>query len=139
MARNKMDVSPQLSRGGDAVEPRRIPLPRKPLSPWMRLAHVSRALPGQPAWEARLRTIDDFELVLQIEGSAWIYADAIGGSLEVPPGYLVFIPPDYVHCWGMDPGAHIAVHFDLHAKPDVAPMRHIHYTDRVVSRSPATV
>jgi len=139
MARKKMDLSPPLSQGKNGARTQRIPLSRRPLAPWLRLAHASRAATGQTSSTSRLRTIADFEIVLQLEGSAWIYADPLGGSLEVPPGYLVLIPPNYLHAWGMDPGAHIAVHFDLQARPDLPAMKNIHHVDRVVTRAPATV
>lgn len=136
MARNMMDISP-----GYVPFPMRDPLPvplgGRPLSPWLRLAHVSSYPHAQATHTARLRTLLDFELVFQFEGAAWIWLERAGGSMDVRQGEIAFIPPGFVHGWASEPGAHIAVHFDLHAQPRLVAQDNIRYTEQTVSRKPA--
>src|SRR5262249_30996601 len=72
----------------------------------------------------------------QFEGSSWIYSALDGGSVDLSAGDVAFLPPRFVHGWGHEPGRHIAVHFDLHAKPSLTPTNHIRFTDNVVTRAP---
>jgi AraC-like DNA-binding protein len=76
--------------------------------------------------------------VLQLDGSTWIWTELDGGSVDVPPGAVAFIPPGFVHAWGVEPGAHMAVHFDLHARPDVHVPDNIRLLSRFVERQPLT-
>src|SRR4051794_26132333 len=76
-----------------------INLPARPLTPWLRLAHFTRTEPSESSDVSRKRTLLDFELVLQCEGMAWIWVESLGGSLDVAPGSIVFIPPGFVHSW----------------------------------------
>jgi AraC-like DNA-binding protein len=125
-----MDISSERWR------PRAVPLPKRPVSPWLRLAHVTSVRPEDARHQAYLRTIDDFELVLQFEGASWIWSAPDGGSVDLRTGEVAFIPPRFLHAWGHEPGRHIAVHFDLHAKRSVTPATHLHYSDRGVTRKP---
>ncbi len=114
----------------------RILLPPRPLAPFLRLAHVTRVLPEQASQRARLRVIDDFELVFQFAGSSWIWSEPAGGSVDLPAGACAFIPPGFTHGWAGEPGAHIAIHFDLHAKPELEAFKNLHYSQAVVERRP---
>jgi AraC-like DNA-binding protein len=113
----------------------RVEIPPPPLSPWLRLAHVQpfgeSAEPREP-----LKVLRDFELILQLEGSAWIRSELDGGSVDVPAGALVFIPPGFVHAWGAANGAAIGVHFDLHAEPALEVPANITMLRRHVERLP---
>lgn len=68
---------------------------------------------------ATLRRLRDWELVLQLEGEAWIWWERLGASQVLPAGHLLLIPPGEAHAQGQV-GSHLAVHFDLHAQPDLA-------------------
>jgi AraC-like DNA-binding protein len=141
VTRKKMDKSPQKaplhrSTAGLRDPLQRITLPRRPLSYWLRLAHVSRIGAHYAAHSGRMRVIDDFEIVFQFEGSSWIYAEGEGGSIDVNSGDVAFIPPGFVHTWASEPGAHIAVHFDFHARPQLEALKNIRALDRVVRRAP---
>jgi AraC-like DNA-binding protein len=116
--------------------PRPVSLPNRPLSPWLRLAHVTSVRPEDARHLAYLRTIDDFELVFQIDGASWIWSALDGGSVDLCAGEIAFIPPRFMHGWGHEPGRHIAVHFDLHAKPSLTTASHLRYTDMAVARKP---
>jgi AraC-like DNA-binding protein len=113
-----------------------IPLPNLPLQPWLRLAHIAAASHQHTAQRAALRSILDFEIVLQLEHSNWIYSQAENGSLDIAPGEVAFIPPDYPHAWGTQSGTHLAVHFDLYAQPDLGPFEHIRLLGGTVARRP---
>lgn len=118
------------------AEPLALNLPARPLVPWLRLAHFTRTEPGESSNIARKRSLLDFELVLQTEGSAWIWVETAGGSLDVLPGSVAFIPPGLVHSWSVTPGAHIAVHFDLHFQPEVKAYQNFKLQDEFVERQP---
>ncbi|MGC4088150.1 MAG: AraC family transcriptional regulator [Polyangiaceae bacterium] len=107
-----------------------------PLSPWLRLAHVWTVRSADATHLARLRVMHDYELFFQVEGSSWIYSAADGGSVDLQPGDIAFIPPGLLQGWGHEAGRHIAVHFDLHARPSLTPANHIDWTDQVVPRRP---
>jgi AraC-like DNA-binding protein len=113
-----------------------ITLPNLPLQPWLRLAHVTVAPHGHTTQRAALRSILDFEIVLQLEESNWIYSQSENGSLDIAPGDVVFIPPDYPHAWGTQSGTHMAVHFDLYAQPDLGPFEHIRLLGGTAARQP---
>ena len=143
MRRKKMDVSPDCgagilpARSGRQDACTTIPIANRPLSPWLRLAHLSgNANPKQSSHNAYVRTLLDFELVLQVSGSGWIWSDPHGGSVDIQSGELAFIPPGFAHGWGMEPGQHIAVHFDFHAQPSMVAMDNIRMTSKLVTRKP---
>jgi AraC-like DNA-binding protein len=119
-----------------AERPRTIPLAKRPLAPWLRLAHITPIRQEDATHQAFLRTIGDFELVFQLEGTMWIWSAPDGGSVDLRAGEVAFIPPRFLHAWGNEPGRHIAVHFDLHANPRQTPESHLRYTDRAVTRKP---
>lgn len=96
-----------------------LPLPEGPLSPWLRLAHVctySRQASGAPA---RLRVLRDFELILVLEGNAWLWCEAQGGALAMPAGTVALLPPGLAHAHAQEGHSHLAVHFDLVADPSL--------------------
>jgi AraC-like DNA-binding protein len=121
------------------AEPIRLNLPPRPLVPWLRLAHFTRTEPWESSTLGRKRSLLDFELVLQCEGSAWIWVETSGGSLDVLPGSIAFIPPGLVHSWSVTPGEHIAVHFDLHYQPDVKAYQNFKLQDEFVERQPVEI
>jgi AraC-like DNA-binding protein len=116
--------------------PTPIRLPGSPFCPWLRLAHVSTTTTRVTALRAPLRTLLDFEIVLQLEQSNWIYSQQENGSLDIAPGEVAFIPPGYAHAWGKQNGTHLAVHFDLHAQPDLGPFEHIRLLGVSAARQP---
>lgn len=132
-----MDISSE----GSEIKPNRmaplmLDLPAGPLTPWLRLAHFTRTEPAESAPVTRKRTLLDFELVLQCEGMAWIWVEELGGSLDVAPGSIVFIPPGFAHGWSNITGLHIAVHLDLHFQPDVRAFGNFRMTNEFVTRQP---
>lgn len=112
-----------------------VRLPPRPLSPWLRYAHGHKIDRSEASSTAHLRVLIDYELVLQLSGASWIWSEAHGGSIPVPAGSLAFIPPDFVHAWGYEAGTHMAIHFDLHAKPGIEVPENIHIFARSVGRS----
>jgi hypothetical protein len=84
-----------------------VPMSGVPFNPWLRLAHISSTSIGHAAHHAPLRVIKDFEIVLQFEGSAWIWSQQQNGSVNIEPGEVAFIAPDYVHAWGAQSGTHL--------------------------------
>lgn len=116
--------------------PLAINLPDRPLTPWLRLAHFTRTEPAESSDVSRKRSLLDFELVLQCEEMAWIWVESLGGSLDVAPGSIVFIPPDFVHSWSLTTGMHMAVHFDLHFQPGLRAYQNLRITDEFVGRQP---
>lgn len=115
-------------------KPTRFLLKEKPLSPWLRLAVFVQTLPEHAVHYARLRTIEDFEIVLQIEGSTWIWSADGEGSIDIHPGDVIFLPPGYLHGWAYGAGRHLAVHFDFHANPDLEAYQNLHLTDSIVTQ-----
>jgi len=127
-----MDVSSHHLGATDLI---RITVDPGPLSPWIRLA-VSVTVREEYAVDtAQLRTIDDFEIILQTEGHTWTWLEPYG-TVEVAPGDVIFNPPHLPHGWAYNAGKHLAIHFDFHANPDLVPMRNLHPTDRLVRRQP---
>lgn len=122
--------------GYGKATPVALNLPSRPLSPWLRLAHFTRTEQAESSPVSRKRSLLDFELVLQCEGHAWIWVESLGGSLDVAPGSIVFIPPDFVHSWSITTGMHIAVHFDLHFQPEIKAYRNFRMLDELVGRQP---
>lgn len=110
--------------------------PDRPFSIWLRLAHFAHTRPEHATHTAHLRRLQDYEWVLQTEGTTWIWHGPDGGSMDVHPGEAVLIPPGLLHGWANEPGTHLAVHFDLHARPEVEPPHQIRMTRTVVRRRP---
>ena len=146
--KQKMDISSENlempGRSDPGPEPLKTPplplkLPLRPFSPWLRLAHIIRTEPTESSEVARKRKLLDFELVLQCEGTAWIWVESLGGSLDVGAGSIVFIPPDFVHSWSNLAGTHIAVHFDLHFQPGIKAYQNLRMLDEIVTRQPIEV
>ena len=112
-----------------------IELPPQPLSPWLRLAHRTVIGP-EGSGRGILRSCDDYMLMLQLEGTGFIYWHELQGSVALPPGAVAFVPPHRVHAWGVCPGAHIAVHFDLHAQPGIDAQSMLHHHEQTVAPAP---
>ncbi|MBA3846630.1 MAG: hypothetical protein H0X45_08290, partial [Planctomycetes bacterium] len=106
-------------------------LPPPPWSPWLRLAHVMPQ--HQPS--AAMRRIRDFEIVLITEGSALLWWEPAGGTIPLTPGDCLFLPPRVQHAFLGGPGMHLAVHFDLIARPTMAHPHMLDFTDRWVQRA----
>ncbi|MDB5078095.1 MAG: hypothetical protein JWP00_19 [Chloroflexi bacterium] len=117
-------------------EPLPVVLPDRPLTPWLRLAHFTKTEPLESSPVSRKRSLLDFELVLQCEGHAWIWVESLGGSIDVPPGSIAFIPPGFVHSWSLTTGMHIAVHFDLHYQPEMRAYQNIKMQEGFGERQP---
>src|ERR1700761_400940 len=120
------------------VEPISVQLPAAPLSPWLRYAHGHVIDDADAADTARLRVLLDYEFVLQLSGSSWIWSQSHGGSVAVPAGSVAFLPPGFVHAWGYEVGTHLAIHFDLHAKPAVEVPENIEMLPSSVGPMPIT-
>jgi len=88
-----------------------VSLRDEPLSLWYRFGifDTRGTLPGEPL--ARRQAMRDFCLSLQVEGTGWIWCEALGGSLSVEPGDLLFLPPGFIHAWAYTGEKHLAVHF----------------------------
>lgn len=114
MWQNYMDISTRRIEPGFPLV-----LANKPLSPWLRLAHIADYPASTATHQAQLRLLHDFEIVLPLEGATWIYCHELGTSVDIQVGEVAFIPPGFVHGWGNEPGQHLAVHFDLHARPEM--------------------
>src|SRR3954471_17467046 len=114
-----------------------VRLPDRPLAPWLRLAHVTRTAAERAPHAGWSRTIRDFMLMLQIEGDSWLWSLDAGGAVPMPRGSIAFVPPGFVHAWGETPGAHLAVHFDLHARPELVPFAMLRPIGEVVAGEPA--
>jgi AraC-like DNA-binding protein len=121
----------------DESSPRVYELADRPLSFWLRLAGIYRTSERDSVDSARLRTIGDFEFILNVEGRTWLWTET-GETVSVRPGDVVFLPPGYVHGWAYRTGAHRAVHFDFHANPDLRPFDNLRPTPVIVhERHPA--
>ena len=131
------------------VYPITVTLPLLPFSPWVRFGMVDITTPERAQQTARVRVLRDFEFILQLHGVSWIWSEALGGSIDIRPGDLVFLPPGFVHGWAYTAESHLALHFDLHANPSLAlsaetirvgdawqQLRMIEFHDRYVHRHP---
>lgn len=109
----------------------RLDVPQKPFSPWLRLAHYSGG--GHLNEWARMRWIDDFEIVIVLEGQSCVYIDEEQGSIPIREGDIVFIPPNFKHAWFGREKRHLAVHFDIHANPKLKAFENLHFTGQTVT------
>lgn len=135
-----------------------VDIPPPPLSPWMRLAILHSVIDAKSKCEVHdekdgvmLRSwrkpdkgallLDSFMLHLQVEGRSWFWMEALNGSIDVETGDLIFLPPGLVYNWNCTTETHLAVHFDLHAKPELPANYDIHFVKadprhHVVTRMP---
>jgi AraC-like DNA-binding protein len=120
-------------------QPHFIALPNLPFRPWLRLAHIASTSVEHSGGKAPLRSLRDFEIILQLEHSNWIWSQSEMGSIEIGAGEVAFIPPGYAHAWGTQSGTHLAVHFDLHAQRDLSPFEHIRLLEGTALRRPLSV
>lgn len=97
-----------------------IAIPRPPFSPWLRLAHIAAWGPSPGTGLGTRRELADWKLLLQLSGDSWLWYQDAGGSWPLHPGDLALVPPRTAYAWGVPVGAHLAVHFDLHAQPGLA-------------------
>jgi len=93
-----------------------VRLRRGPLAPWFRFGTIDRQ--SQTAGRiTEKRSLRDFCLHLQLERASWVWCEAVGGSLRVEPGDILFLPPGFVHAWAYVGETHLAIHFDLQRNP----------------------
>jgi len=59
----------------------------------------------------------DWQFLLQVTGSSWLWFEADNTSCSLAPGDLALVPPGVTYAWGLPDGAHLAVHFDVVAQP----------------------
>ncbi|MBA2481747.1 MAG: helix-turn-helix transcriptional regulator [Planctomycetes bacterium] len=109
-----------------------ISLLASPLAPWLRLAHRTD-IGSDASGRGVVRWCDDYMLMLQLEGTSYIWLHELEGSVALPAGAIAFVPPRVVHAWGVCTGAHIAVHFDLHAQSRLEPLDMLHHRDQWIS------
>ncbi|MBA3710408.1 MAG: hypothetical protein H0W83_16505, partial [Planctomycetes bacterium] len=76
-----------------------ITLPTAPLAPWLRLAHRTD-IGADASGRGVVRWCDDSMLMLQLEGTSYIWLHDLQGSVALPPGAIAFVPPRVVHAWG---------------------------------------
>lgn len=126
-----LDV-PSLPAG--SVRP--VELPARPLAPWLRLAHFLTLDEASRVTLAPVRRLLDFELVLQLDGLSWIWSEPDDGSVDLHAGTIAFIPPGFTHAWGSEVGTTIAVHFDLHAQPQLQLPANTRMLGRTERRAP---
>jgi AraC-like DNA-binding protein len=119
----------------DLQRPVTLRLSERPLSPWLRLAHVT-AIGDHASGRGRLRWCDDWMLMLQLEGTGFIWWQERHGSVPLPAGAIACVPPRRLHAWGDCPGSHIAIHFDLHAQPGIGADAMLHHREETVSPVP---
>lgn len=115
---------------------RSLEMPARPLAPWLRFAHALRLEEADRVTRAPLRTLLDFELVLQLDGVSWVWSEQDRGSVDIPAGAIAFIPPGFTHAWGSEVGTTIAVHFDLQAQPQLELPDNIRMLGSTVERAP---
>ena len=101
---------------------RMITMPSPPYAPWLRLAHVGTWDRTTSTGRGSRRRLSDYCFLLQLSGDSFVwFADTVagrgGGSWPLRPGDLALIPPGQEYAWGVVPGSHLAVHFDLQAQP----------------------
>ncbi len=118
---------------------RPIELPARPLAPWLRFAHALTLDDASRVTRAPVRSLLDFELVLQLDGVSWIWSEPDDGSVDLQAGTIAFIPPGFTHAWGSEVGTTIAVHFDLHARPQLELPANIRMLGRTERRRPLAV
>lgn len=95
-----------------------IRLRRGPLSPWFRFGvkdSLCKTTGPEPVAEKRF--LRDFCLHFQVEGTSWVWCEALQASLEVTRDDVLFLPPGFVHAWAYVGETHLAVHFDLQRDP----------------------
>jgi AraC-like DNA-binding protein len=107
----------------DASTTRIVPIPDRPLSVWLRLAHILGTTGVQNPGRTPIRSPYDFELFLQLDGVTGLWSGADQGIIDVPAGSIAFLPPGFANAWVGGSGRHLAVHFDLHAQPDIEAMK----------------
>lgn len=89
-----------------------------PFRPWLRLAHIAWTRPPKRPGIPLLRRLHDFEYVLQGEGHSQLYLPEEHRWIDLKDGDLCLLPPGFDHAWRGLGGLHLAVHFDLQARPE---------------------
>ncbi len=131
-----MDISSDLLERNYAGEPMVIPLAKGPFSIWPRLAVCPTVQGGPGVSTAQKRVIRDFEFVMLVRGRGWVWWEPYGASIDLTPGDVVFFPPGVVHGWAVEENTHLALHFDIHARPAIKDMDMIRKMPQWVKRAP---
>lgn len=133
-----MDISSQHPFDRSRLKPdiRTISIPAAPISFWLRLAGSFTTAASHAVDYSRLRTIADFEIILQVSGTTWFWIDE-AGSIDIAPGDVLFIPPRFVHGQAYTEGTHSVAHFDFHANPALGAYDNLHPTGKTVYRRPS--
>lgn len=105
-----------------------IDIPDHPFSPWLRLAHRASWGASPATGSGTRRHLRDWKFLLQLSGDSWLWYEAVGGRWPLRPGDLALVPPGQTYAWGVPQGAHLAVHFDLHAQPGLSDQDMVVYT-----------
>lgn len=115
-----------------------VEVPQGPLSIWLRSSAINKMFPNPNPDVVAPWSVRNFELIYLAEGKAWIWCDAIGGSIDVVEGDVVFMPPGMVWAWPGVEEVHYSVHFDLNANPDLPSHEVFLHLDRApVRRRPS--
>ncbi|HEY3330726.1 MAG TPA: helix-turn-helix domain-containing protein [Capsulimonadaceae bacterium] len=130
-----MDISSHSSDRRLPVPPQAIPVMviGGPISFHLRIAGLYRTPEADSVEYARLRTILDYEFILQVDGRTWV---SVGdeGSIDIVPGDVIFIPPRFVHGWAYRAGVHRAAHFDFFANPALRPYENLRPTSVIIQK-----
>lgn len=113
-----------------------ILVPPAPYSPWLRLAHRGVWDHATAPGLGTRRRLRDYCFLMQLSGESFVWyaeeGDSAAGSQPLGPGDIALIPPGRDYAWGVVPGSHLAVHFDLHAQPLVSADEMIEYQSEVI-------
>ncbi len=96
-----------------------LELPEGPPRPWLRLAHRWDPPPALCPGYGLVRTLADFEFFLVLRGTSWLWLADQHAHLPLTTGSLALIPPGLRHAYGETDCAHLAVHADLYAQPEL--------------------
>lgn len=99
-----------------------IQQPKLPIHPNVNLAHLTEI--NSPTSRGRIRTINDWELVLQLEGTITWYWEPSKSHFTQHTGDCVMIPPHIKHTYNLKKGCHLAIHFDLNSNSQNKSMTH---------------
>ena len=113
-----------------------ILVPPAPYSPWLRLAHRGVWDHASGPGTGTRRRLRDYCFLMQLSGESFVWyagdGNTAAGSQPLRPGDVALIPPGHDYAWGVVPGSHIAVHFDLHAQPQVSADDMVEYQSEVI-------
>ena len=130
-----MDISSQTSPrqlpGGRVAVP--VDIAPGALSFHLRIAGAFRTPAADSVEYARVRTILDFEFILQVEGRTWLSYEDLG-CIEIVPGDVIFTPPGVLTGWAYRTGLHRAAHFDFVANPAMRAFENLRPTGAIIGQ-----